>query len=930
VLWQKRKITRLIAGIFGVALACLDVCAVDGQTLASPTPGAALTISGRVIDAQTGLPLTGATVSIESVGRSGGATPVASATSDARGAFAAANLAPGTYVLRVERLGYQPGASSQILLSDRDALGVTVALQAAATGGRLHEIGSTTSSADATLQRSSTIYRALSTEALEQDGVLRGADALTELPGVNPGNTGVTAGFASNVPLSIRGIGTLETLTTIDGHPLAEGFPLAYNFTVSPLAPFGNVLVTYGSGSNLSGASAIGGLVDLQTLAPTQAPRYTFSTGYGSFDAAATTLQATGTLGRIGYAAAYGVTAVDGPIKNDEMYQAGAAFDQSAVIPGASTAVRDLGIYKDDGTAVARSGLAKLRFALSPASSITFTTVAMSYWDDKTVNTDADYLDYAPALAFGNLLLSRYQPASYPKLAACPKGTFVATNAIGLPNGFGPGGVPDGGITCQSPAQYAAFNTGYAGAGPDWQAININDYHVGFASTARAQEIHVDAYTNRDFTTIDHAGALPYLTAPGDSPRANLVNWNEADTGVTASDTLHGGANDLGLGFTYLNQAYGLRVTFPSGASSTAPIVHTSGFLLHDVLHAPNSPLTTYGDLNFATSSATNTSYVDPRVSVVYAASTHDVIRAAAGATTTQPSGDELDLPFEPELPGAAGGFDSITCGGLNSVGTAPSSVLKPERGVDEEFAYGHRFQGDSLVQLTLYSENVYDKLYQTIVPLSTSGTAFINPTFLSQATAAVAGKCGAGAAQLLGVQGTFNVGQLRATGFMLGGRQRLGRHTFVDYDWTLDSTVLASAPAQLLRANLTLIEGGQLPRLPLHTLSVALDQTFGHGIDLRYTLYTVSANNPKSLPAYDYSNVRINVPAGPGLFSVAVANLFNQYANILGLQYEGVPLALNSYATAASYAPYTGASATERFGLPYRSVYFNYAIRTR
>jgi hypothetical protein len=68
--------------------------------------------------------------------------------------------------------------------------------------------------------------------------------------------------------------------------------------------------------------------------------------------------------------------------------------------------------------------------------------------------------------------------------------------------------------------------------------------------------------------------------------------------------------------------------------------------------------------------------------------------------------------------------------------------------------------------------------------------------------------------------------------------------------------------------------------------------------------------------------------PLRRGTFSVTVSNVFNQWADIRGLRYEGVPLPLNGYATGASYAPYTGASAAEQFGLPYRTIYFNYELR--
>jgi hypothetical protein len=284
-------------------------------------------------------------------------------------------------------------------------------------------------------------------------------------------------------------------------------------------------------------------------------------------------------------------------------------------------------------------------------------------------------------------------------------------------------------------------------------------------------------------------------------------------------------------------------------------------------------------------------------------------------------------------LPGGAGGGGSVKCSGLNSIGTAPSSILQPERGVDEEVSVGHQFFGDSNAQFSFYTTNVYDKIYSTLVPISQSGTGFVDPTFLAQALAKVGGLCGvANASSLLGVSGNVNVGQLRAQGFTLSGRARVHPQFFIDYDWATTSTSLVSVPLAYLQSNLSIIPGSQLPRLPLHTLDLAFDGVFPkrNGVDVRYTLHTVSANNTKSLPAYNFSDLRVLVPAGPGSFAVSVGNLFNQNAEVRGLENAGVPLALNQYATAASYAPYIGAASTEQFGLPYRSIFFEYALHLR
>lgn len=918
-----------------IAPALFLACALAAAPVAAQTISPAQ-IDGHVIDAQTGLPVTGATVSV--VG-----SPL-TVVSDDQGGFRITGLPPGSYNLRVSRRGYQPSDADSIMLVTGSASSVTLSLQAAPTGTRLTTIGRSSSTLGSALQKASTTYRSLDPEALIETGTYRAGDALRGLPGINNGITGDTAALGDDLQLDFRGIGTLESLATLDGHPIAYGVPGGYNYQLSPVVGLRNISVVYGSGSNVAGYSAIGGTVDFQTLEPTPDQRVTVSQGYGQYDKASTQVQITGTASRLGYAFGWGVGSLDGPLKDDYQYQPGAAFDQSAVVPGANPAVRDLGVYKDDSLAVSRSGLAKLSYALSDSSKITITALVSSYWNDKTGNGDGDYTTYPLALAEGQSNLAGYSPSEYNGqntylLPACPAGTFVATNANGQPNGYGPppkGSAPytlgpkDGGITCQTPAQYAQFNTGYFGAGTAWQSFNFGDYHLGFVSTPKNQLVRADLFTNRYLDNISRLDALPFTTVPGTSGGAFYASTNVEEIGGSASDTFLGRSNDIGLGYTYLNTGYDLNFTTPGGASIGTPQVFESGAVVHDLYH-PGGPLSAYFDGTLTHASATNTSNVDPRLSLVYKPATNDVVRASAGATTTQPSGNELDQPFVPSPPGGAGGGASINCQ-ANSIGSAPSSVLKPERGVDTELAYGHRFGTDSQIQLTLYNTNIYDKLFTTSIPLSESGTGFISPAYLAQATAAIAAVCG-GTANALAteqVTGTFNVGQERARGAMINGRERLTRRTFVDYDWTLDSTALISAPVQLLQANVTLIPGSQVAHLPLHTFVGALDQVIGKGVDVRYTVHAFSGGNTKSLPAYNYSELRASTPVGSGLFSVSLTNLFNQWANIAGLRNIGVPLALNAYATPADYTPYIGTAATERFGLPYRTIFFNYALFTR
>jgi hypothetical protein len=878
-------------------------------------PHAALAASaqldGVVVDAQSGLPVSGAQIRL--------IDKTATVRSDTQGRFAFTDVAPGLYRVQVAHDGYQTTDSDDIALADSASTHVILSIIATTSGQGAIVIGRTATRPGESLQQSTTMSRTISADTLAAAGMYRGGDALRQLPGVNNGITGDTASLGDDINLSIRGIGTLETVATLDGHPIASGAPGGYNFQLSPIVGLRDMRVFYGSGgADFLGVNAIGGVIDFRTIEPTRESRTSITQGFGTFDKLATTLQTTGTFGRLGYAAAAGVSTLDGPIRHDSFYQPGAAFDQSAT----SAAVRNLGVYPDDSTATTRSAVAKLRYAMSDATSLTFTSVASSYWEDKTGNGDGDYLPLQTALAQGNALLANKSGKD-----ACGPGTFTATNANGVANGAGPGGIPDGGIRCQTPSQWAAFNTGFAGAGPAWQSFNFDDEHVHLNSGTGNRIFSFDAFTNRYLNTGDRRFALPFTTQPGDSPAASVTNRNISTTGATATESFLSDHDDIDLGYGYLNVADAL---LRNGGLTGAPIVHETSIFMRESHHFGRG-LTAYSDAYFKHSTATNTSYADPRLALVWSPHANDVFRVAAGATTAQPTGDELLQPFVPALPGGVGGGSAISCTSLNSIGSAPSSVLQPERGVDEELVYGHRFGGDSHVQISLYDVNVYNKIFKTLDPITSVGTGFIDPTFLAQAIAKVSSVCGAQSVNsLLGVSGNVNVGQLRSRGYTIDGRARISRSSFIDYDYTLDSTVLVSAPINLLESTKTLILGSQLPRLPLQTFNISLDTMITNVAEARYTLHTVSSNNTKSLPAYNYSELQFTRPIGRGIASISVSNLFNQYGDIRGLRGLGVPLALNGFATAADYTPLIGTAATEQFGLPNRALFTNYSLRTR
>jgi outer membrane receptor protein involved in Fe transport len=831
-------------------------CAFPALPASAQTTG---TLTGTVIDASSGVGLAGATVRI--------AQSTRQTITDPHGAFTFTDVRSGEYRLEVLLKDYQPALSTPVVV-DTGATSTTLALQRAP--GNLNTIAVTGTTKSSSLQQSSAFTQTLNSESLQLIGVQRAGDALRQLPGVNNGINGDTAALGDDINLNIRGIGTAETVAALDGNPIGYGIKGGYNYQLSPLFPFRDVQVLYGSGgSDVLGINAIGGVVNFQTLDPTPAQQASFTQGYGTFERLASNLTVTGSEGKLGYAVADGVSGLDGPFRNAYFYQSGA-----------------LASYVDDSSVTSRSDLIKLTYAPDPKTNFAVTDINSSYWENKTGNGDGDYLPY---------------PTAY---ASC-----VAAGSA-------------------DPATCASQATGWQGAGPAWQAFNF-----GYQDATISHQFGGGTVSLNGFTTL-YNDTTYRLNLPTPD-KQYLRNSRVQTSGSLLDDDFAGTDNDFTVGYSYFNNAYiysELYALSPSRDSYDAPYSNEGAYFIRDVWQNQHSPLTAFLNIWARHASETDSSYLDPRLSLLYRTSSRDVLRAAFGATTTEPTSDELDLPFQPGqlaqgITNGTGGGTTYTCGALNSIGSVPSADLKPERGVDEEASWGHTWFGDSITQLQLYNVNVYDKLYSSLIPLAQAGQAGINPSYIASATQALTNVCGANNYSL-GVTGTLNIGTLQARGADLSGRQRINRRLYVDYDWALTSSVLANAPPQYLESNLTSIVGSQIKGVPLHTANVAVDNTFGV-VDARYTIYTVSINNTKNLPAYDYSDLQLMTPVSHNAtFTVSISNLYNQYANIQGLIGEGVPAPLNSYATAADYAPYIGKAATEWFGLPYRQIYFSVPFR--
>ena len=247
------------------------------------------------VSAVEGGPIAGAQVLID------GARGPRSRLTDARGAYAIFDVAPGSHPLGVTALGYEPVGERTIdVVAGRTTI---VDIQLVRSPGSLTTIGHVLTRAGEALSTSSAPTQELDAQAFAAAGSASVADALAQEAlsaavirpaGANP---------AAPAAVALRGPDPTETLFDIDGHALNSGGSGALDLSLIDPAQLSAVQLVYGiAPSSLVGPNTIDGAINMRTLQPTSAAHGLARFSAGSFASFGETLQATGTDGAVGYA----------------------------------------------------------------------------------------------------------------------------------------------------------------------------------------------------------------------------------------------------------------------------------------------------------------------------------------------------------------------------------------------------------------------------------------------------------------------------------------------------------------------------------------------------------------------------------------------------------------------------------------------------
>lgn len=236
-----RPVGILCQLFMSVALVCLTLSTLDAQST--------IKIVGRVVDAETKVPLVGATILVEGTGYG--------AFTDERGFYSIENLFAGEYSLRARFVGYETQHTKTVVVRRETIAAVNFELRriflpvdeivAEGVGSQLE---------------TSNFVKRLTVEEIEKSNAHTVGELLEHVSGVDIIDEG---GGSGRKRISIRGSRSNHVIVVVDGVSLSDPLTGDVDLSLIPLSMVKEVRITKSGGSHLYGSGALGGVIDIVT-----------------------------------------------------------------------------------------------------------------------------------------------------------------------------------------------------------------------------------------------------------------------------------------------------------------------------------------------------------------------------------------------------------------------------------------------------------------------------------------------------------------------------------------------------------------------------------------------------------------------------------------------------------------------------------------
>ncbi|MFK5974393.1 MAG: TonB-dependent receptor [Flavobacteriaceae bacterium] len=220
-----------------------------------------------------GLPIPFANVYLEGT--------ILGAASDADGSFLLSNIPPGSYRLRATVIGYLSYTTKISLKAEETK---TVAIQLVAASEQLEETVVTGTLKAVRRSESPVPVEVYSPTFLKKNPTASIFEALQNVNGVRPQ---INCNVCNTGDIHINGLEGPYTLVLIDGMPIVSGLGTVYGLSGIPNSLIHQIEIVKGPASSLYGSEAVGGLINIITKSPLEAPNFfvdAFVTDWGEYN----------------------------------------------------------------------------------------------------------------------------------------------------------------------------------------------------------------------------------------------------------------------------------------------------------------------------------------------------------------------------------------------------------------------------------------------------------------------------------------------------------------------------------------------------------------------------------------------------------------------------------------------------------------------
>lgn len=203
------------------------------------------------------------------------------AISDSLGRFTVLNLSYGKNVLVFSALGYTP-VKKEVILKENQILNLEIELNESSPN--INEFVVTGTMKEVNRLASPVPVEVYSSAFFKKNPTPSVFDALQNVNGVRPQ---LNCNVCSTGDIHINGLEGPYTMILIDGMPIVSGLSSVYGLSGIPNALIERVEIVKGPASSLYGSEAVGGLINIITKKPQNAPSFSadvFGTSWGEIN----------------------------------------------------------------------------------------------------------------------------------------------------------------------------------------------------------------------------------------------------------------------------------------------------------------------------------------------------------------------------------------------------------------------------------------------------------------------------------------------------------------------------------------------------------------------------------------------------------------------------------------------------------------------